>query len=69
MLKDRIEEQNNQGTVLKERLEGREIVGVEGQSLGIELRDRVVGQNLESELRDGNEEQKGMEKKQSELNN
>ena len=69
MLKDRIEEQNNQGKVLKERLEGREIVGVEGQSLGIELRDRVVGQNLESELRDGNEEQKGMEKKQSELNN
>ena len=69
MLKDRIEEQNNQGTVLKERLEGREIVGVEVQSLGIELRDRVVGQNLESELRDGNEEQKGMEKKQSELNN
>ena len=69
MLKYRIEEQNNQGTVLKERLEGREIVGVEGQSLGIELKDRVVGQNLESELRDGNEEQKGMEKKQSELNN
>ena len=68
-MKDKIEEQNNQGTVLKERLEGREIVGVEGQSLGIELRYRVVGQNLESELRDGNEEQKGMEKKQGELNN
>ena len=40
------------------------MVGIEGQSLGIELRDKIEGQSWETELRDRNEEQKGMDKKQ-----
>ena len=42
--------------MLKDRIEGTEMDGVESQGLGIELRDiiegKVEGQNLETELRD-----------------
>ena len=49
-LKEEIKGQNNCGTTLKDRIEGTEMDRVEGQSLGIELRNRIVQQNWGAEL-------------------